>query len=66
MTKPILVSVWPSKGHVWGCIKLLEVANIIDYGRILALYWAVRSEDGMSFALYYSVSSSTTTIRFQR
>ncbi|CAE7210481.1 PIS1 [Symbiodinium sp. CCMP2456] len=36
--------------------EIFYVANIIDYGRILTLYWAVRAPDGATFALYYSVS----------
>jgi len=36
--------------------EIFYVANIIDYGRILALYWAVRSPDGLTFAMYYSIS----------
>lgn len=36
--------------------EIFYVANIIDYGRILALYWAIRSSDGLTFAMYYSIS----------
>eukprot|EP00928_Gymnodinium_smaydae_P044215 TRINITY_DN29510_c0_g1_i1.p1 TRINITY_DN29510_c0_g1~~TRINITY_DN29510_c0_g1_i1.p1 ORF type:complete len:299 (-),score=55.70 TRINITY_DN29510_c0_g1_i1:96-890(-) len=36
-------------------IELVYVANIIDYVRILMLYWAVRST-GYTFAAYYAIS----------
>ncbi|CAJ1441057.1 unnamed protein product, partial [Effrenium voratum] len=36
--------------------ELFYVANILDYGRILTLYWAVQASDGQTFALWYSVS----------
>mmetsp|Transcript_60232 Transcript_60232/g.127586 ORF Transcript_60232/g.127586 Transcript_60232/m.127586 type:complete len:252 (-) Transcript_60232:78-833(-) len=35
--------------------ELFYVANIIDYGRIVTLYWAYQST-GTTFALWYSVS----------
>ena len=37
-------------------ILALTASLLKDYGRILALYWAVRSPDGQTFAMYYSVS----------
>jgi len=36
--------------------ELFYLANIIDYGRIVTLYWAVRSDDAHTFALWYSIS----------
>lgn len=36
--------------------ELFYVANIIDYLRVLTLYWAVKSSDGYTFATWYSVS----------
>mmetsp|Transcript_20426 Transcript_20426/g.37217 ORF Transcript_20426/g.37217 Transcript_20426/m.37217 type:complete len:227 (-) Transcript_20426:100-780(-) len=35
--------------------ELFYVANIIDYGRVLALYWAVKSS-GWTFAKWYTFS----------
>lgn len=35
--------------------ELFYVANIIDYGRIVTLYWAIQSS-GYTFALWYSIS----------
>lgn len=40
-------------------VKLKEffyLANIIDYGRVITLYWALRADDGWGFAVWYSVS----------
>eukprot|EP00931_Biecheleriopsis_adriatica_P097208 TRINITY_DN7095_c0_g1_i2.p1 TRINITY_DN7095_c0_g1~~TRINITY_DN7095_c0_g1_i2.p1 ORF type:complete len:253 (-),score=38.58 TRINITY_DN7095_c0_g1_i2:123-881(-) len=36
--------------------ELLYIANIIDYGRVITLYWALKSSDGYTFAFYYSIS----------
>eukprot|EP00440_Ansanella_granifera_P003835 gb/GFBE01004163.1/.p1 GENE.gb/GFBE01004163.1/~~gb/GFBE01004163.1/.p1 ORF type:complete len:257 (+),score=51.16 gb/GFBE01004163.1/:1-771(+) len=36
--------------------ELFYVANIIDYARVLTLYWAVKSSDGYTFACWYSLS----------
>lgn len=36
--------------------ELFYVANIIDYARILTLYWAVKGTTGGEFAGYYAVS----------
>jgi phosphatidylglycerophosphate synthase len=37
-------------------VELFYVANIIDYARVLFLYWAVTSPDGTRFAAWYSGS----------
>merc|ERR1719203_2385319 len=36
--------------------ELFYVANIIDYARVVTLYWAVYSDTGYAFAGWYSVS----------
>eukprot|EP00931_Biecheleriopsis_adriatica_P097209 TRINITY_DN7095_c0_g2_i1.p1 TRINITY_DN7095_c0_g2~~TRINITY_DN7095_c0_g2_i1.p1 ORF type:complete len:257 (-),score=32.54 TRINITY_DN7095_c0_g2_i1:30-800(-) len=36
--------------------ELFYVANIIDYGRVVTLYWALQSDDGFGFAKWYSIS----------